>query len=367
MGCLEQNRLFSTLEPAERRFLENVSERRMFVAGAQIFREGDAGDGLYLVEEGLVQISALVNANERRILNHIKPGDFFGEMAVLDGEARSASAQAEIPTVTLFIGREKMLDLIERSPRVAVSLVREISQRMRDFNRKYVQEVLQAERLTVVGRFARSIVHDFKNPLHIIGLASELMEMEKISPEMKKTATARIRKQVERLSNMVSELLEFTRAPQRDSVLPPRNYRDYVREVVADLGPELQDKGVEIAFRNEPPDLEVPLDPKRLFHIFSNLLHNAVDAMDGKGEVRLSFQLSSSEIITEVEDSGKGIAPEIISRLFEPFATFGKAKGSGLGLSICKKIIEDHGGWIRARNQPGAGAVFSFALPLARR
>ena len=91
---------------------------------------------------------------------------------------------------------------------------------------------------------------------------------------------------------------------------------------------------------------------------------NAVDALQGQGEIHVSFNASTTEVITEIADTGKGIAPEIVSRLFEPFATFGKAKGSGLGLSICRKIIEDHRGWIRARNEPSGGAVFSFGLPL---
>jgi signal transduction histidine kinase len=365
MRCLEENRLFGTLDPSELRVLQESFEERVFQPGAHIFGEGDQGDGLYIVTEGLVQISALVTANERRVLGRIKPGDFFGEMAVLDGEPRSASATAEVLTKTLFIGREKMLGAIERWPRLATSLVREFSQRMRDFNRRYVQEVLQAERLSVVGRFARSMVHDFKNPLHIIGLSAELMEMEKVSPEMRKTATARIRKQVERLNNMVSELLEFTRAPQRDTVLAAHNFAKFANDVLSDLRPEIEDKGVKIVLQNEPPEAAVPLDPKRMLHVFSNLLHNGVDATEGKGEIRISFETTAKEVITEIEDTGPGIAPEIACKLFEAFATFGKAKGSGLGLSICKKIVEDHGGWIRARNQPGSGAVFSFGLPIS--
>jgi signal transduction histidine kinase len=365
MGCLEANRLFSALEPSELRRLQESSEERIFQPGAQIFHEGDQGDGLYLVSEGVVQVSALVSANERRVLSKIKAGDFFGEMSVLDGEPRSATATAEVLTKTLFIRREEMLAMIERSPRLAISLVREFSQRMREFNRRYVQEVLQAERLSVVGRFARSIVHDFKNPLHIISLAAELVQMEKVSPEMRKTAAERIRKQVDRLNNMVSELLEFTRGPRRDTVLAAHSYAKFVTGVLGELRQEIEDKGVKIVLRNEPPDIPVPLDPKRMLHVFSNLLHNAVDALEGKGEIRVSFQTTPSEVVTEIEDTGRGIAPEMVARLFEAFATFGKAKGSGLGLSICKKIVEDHGGWIRARNQAGAGAVFGFGLPIA--
>jgi len=112
------------------------------------------------------------------------------------------------------------------------------------------------------------------------------------------------------------------------------------------------------------PTVKLPLDPKRLRRVFFNLVHNATDAMPDGGTVSVRFRVSSTEVTTEVEDTGPGIAPEIADKLFEAFATFGKSHGTGLGLSICKKIVEDHGGRIWVQNQPGKGALFCFALPL---
>jgi signal transduction histidine kinase len=97
------------------------------------------------------------------------------------------------------------------------------------------------------------------------------------------------------------------------------------------------------------------------------LINNASDAMPRGGKVFLRFQCTETEVITEIQDTGPGIAPEIAGQLFEAFVTHGKAHGTGLGLSISKKIVEDHHGWIEARNDPGKGAVFSFGLPLVRR
>jgi signal transduction histidine kinase len=361
---LDRTKLFSALNETELRALREASVEREFPANHTIFHEGDPGDGIYIVSEGGVQISVVVGQGERRVLTRAGVGDFFGEMAVLDGDPRSASATTDQPTKVFFIVREKLLKLIESSPRLAVSLVREFSQKLREFNRQYVQEVLQAERFTLVGRFARSIVHDFKNPLNVIGLAAELMNMEKISPDMRKTATDRIHKQVDRLNNMISELLEFTRGSQQGVVLASHDFSKYMNELLEELRPETEQRGVKIVLRNEPPSVLVPMDGKRLLHVFTNLIHNAVDAMPGDGQVFLRFEVKPGEVTTEIEDTGSGIAPEILPRLFEPFATFGKAKGTGLGLSICKKIIDDHRGWITARNEPGRGAIFTFGLPL---
>ena len=364
MAGLEESKLFSALTPGELQLIREQSQQREHPASFQIFKEGDAGDGLYIIAAGQVQISAVIGQGERRVLSRLGPGEFFGEMAVLDNEPRSATVSTEQPTTVFFIPRESLLRMLESSPRLAVRLVREFSLRMRDFNRQYMQEVLQAERLTLVGRFARSIVHDFKNPLNIIGLAADLVNMEKATPELRKTASARIRKQVDRLSNMISELLEFTRAGQQTVVPEAVNYRAFIQETVQELQSDIQEKGVTLVLRTEPPDRRILIDQRRLHHVFTNLINNAVDAMPNGGQIFLSFETTPAELVTHLQDTGPGLPPQMLGRLFETFATFGKANGTGLGLSICKRIIEDHKGWIKARNDPGHGAVFSFGLPL---
>src|SRR5438128_2882016 len=224
MPGLEKNKLFSTLNGNELQMLRSVLQHRSYAAGQHIFQEGDEGNGIYVIVDGQVQISAMVGANERGVLARLGPGDFFGEMAVLDNEPRSGTATAGVQTEVYFIPREKLLEMLEKSPRLAVKLVREFSLRMRDFNRQYIREVLEAERLALVGRFARSIVHDFKNPLNVIGLAAELVTREKTTPAERVLAKVRICKQVDRLSNMINELLDFTRGSQNPAVLALANY-----------------------------------------------------------------------------------------------------------------------------------------------
>ena len=89
--------------------------------------------------------------------------------------------------------------------------------------------------------------------------------------------------------------------------------------------------------------------------------------MSDGGKITVRILPTEQEVVTEIEDAGLGIAPEMAEHLFEAFATHGKAHGTGLGLSICKRIIEDHHGWIAARNKDGRGAVFSFGLPRPKR
>ncbi|MBA4150773.1 MAG: cyclic nucleotide-binding domain-containing protein [Verrucomicrobia bacterium] len=363
MVPLESSKLFNTLPEPDLKIVRAVAKQLQFAPGQTIFKEGDPGDGIYVILSGTVQITAIVEG-ERRVLSRIGEGDLFGEMAVLDNDPRSATASAEDDVTVIFISRLDLLQLLEKIPQLPACLVREISRRLRDFNRQYIQEVLQAERLAIIGRFARSIVHDLKNPLNIIGLAAELAAMESATPESRASAKVRIRKQVDRISNMVNELLEFTRGSQTPFILARTEYSAFIKQVVDELTPELTAKSVTLEFENAPPSVLVDMNPPRLTRVFHNLAHNATDAMGGGGQIKLRFEVKGRELITEFEDTGPGIATEMLPKLFEAFASYGKAHGTGLGLSICKRIVEDHRGRVYARNEPG-GAVFGFVLPLA--
>lgn len=364
MATLENCKLFSNLNSDELKSLQRVTREVNLATGEVIFKEGDDGNGIYVVKTGGVQISTVLGQGDRRAFSRVGPGDVFGEMAVLDNEPRSATASAEEDTTVYFVPRADLLQILEHSPRLAISFFRDISRRLREFNRQYIREVIQSERLALVGRFARSIVHDLKNPLNIIGIAAELAGMDTATPDSRQGAKNRIRKQVERISNMVNEILEFTRGSQTSFVMALTEYPTFVQQMVEEIRPEVELKSVSLEVENEPPAIKIALNPARLSRVFYNLMHNACDAMSDGGKIKLRFFADKEMVTTEIEDTGKGIAPEVIDRLFEAFATYGKAHGTGLGLSICKRIIEDHHGQISARNQPGGGAIFVFTLPI---
>jgi signal transduction histidine kinase len=341
-------------------------QTRSFQPGQIIFAAGDRGDGFYVIQSGRVQISAAVGQGEARVLATIGPGDFFGEMAVLDDAPRSASATALVETKVIFIDRDQLLELLNRQPQLALSLVREVSLRMRAANQKYLDQIIQAERLTAVGRFAGTIVHDFKNPLTVIGLASELAFQDGVPEEVRKKAHLRIAQQIQRISNMLHELIDFTKPAGQRPNLQPADFAGFMTSLADEISDEIEERNVALVVENPPPAVEVLINPPRLSRLFHNLINNAVDETAGGGTIFLRFALSKAELKITIEDTGKGIAPEIAQKLFEPFATHGKAHGTGLGLSICKRIVEDHNGRIWVDSVPGKGAAFSFTLPLER-
>jgi signal transduction histidine kinase len=363
---LTQEKRFGCVLREELSPTEYTAHIRHFHANEVIFTAGDIGDGLYVIEVGRVQISAVVNYGDPRPLASIGPGDFFGEMAVIDNSPRSATATAETDTTTFYLSREEMMEMLGRHPGLTLTLIREFSTRMRATNLRYLDEIIQGERLALVGRSARTIVHDFKNPLVVIRLAAEVSGATTTTTTVRQKARDSILHQVDRMTYMLNELIEYARPSGRQPSMSTVDFAPYLNSLVEDSRQEFAEGKVALELANPPPEIEVSIEAPRLSRVFYNLVHNAMDEMPEGGKITLRFVVSESELLVEMTDTGKGIAPEILPQLFQPFATHGKTQGTGLGLSICKRIIEDHGGRIWARSDPGNGATFSFALPLPK-
>ena len=371
MVPLVESRLARHLTEPIRALLVAGVHRRTYAAGERVFEEGSPGDGLYVLESGLVEIAARSVPGRQHRLAVMEPGEYFGEMAVFDGGARSASAIALEESVLQFVPTPLLQKLLEHSPMLAAALVRDSSLRMRDFNRRFLQEMLKAERLSLVERLARTIVHDFRNPLNVIGIAADLAAEPSATLESRRSARDRVRRQVEVLNRMMQELLDFTRGMTPSAVLPKVDFVDFVREMVFELEPEASRRGVgldaDLGPLKEGP-LLVRMDALRMQRVFNNLFQNAFDAVGALDEaiLRMRFEVTDREVVIEVSDNGPGIPAVVLPHVFQPFVTFGKAHGTGLGLAICDRIVAEHGGKMSVVNQPGSGACFRFGLPRAK-
>lgn len=368
MVALAETRFCRHLTPGDQRFVAERATEHRFEPDQLIFEEGDKGDGIYVIIDGGVEIFAHSVPNRQHVLSRMEPGDYFGEMATFDGGNRSASARASGYTILSFIPVDVVLDLLMRSPLLSATLVRDASLRMREFNRRFLRESLNAERVQLVERLAGTIVHDFRNPLNVIGLAADIAGQESATVEMRRSARDRIRKQVEVLNQMMQELLDFTRSIPARAILPRIRYVQFVQEIIEEVRTEAERRGVEVRLEGVVPDLWVRIDPPRLTRVFNNLCQNAFDAMSGVEEARLIFRFyqEADAIVSEIADTGCGIQREHQPHIFEPFFTFGKTHGTGLGLAICERIIRESGGTIDAWSEPGRGAVFRFRLPIAK-
>jgi len=363
--ALENSRFCRHLAPAQLEFVQRTRQERRYSAGEIIFVEGQKGDGLYIIGEGIVQISAASAPNRTHVLSRMDAGNYFGEMAVFDGLQRSATATALVDTVLHFLPINTVLELLANSPLLAASIVRDSSLRMRDFNRRFLEESLKAERLQLVERLSRTIVHDFRNPLNVIGIAADLAAEEGASVTARRSARDRIRKQIEVINRMMHELLEFTRVVPPKAALPAVSVSEFLQDMLLELQSEATHRGVQVKVEGLLPDVILRLDPPRLSRVFTNLYQNAFDSVSGREGALLTVRFSTDEtwVNTEIADNGVGIPADHLRHVFEPFFTHGKDHGTGLGLAICERIIREHGGRIEAESEPGQGAVFRVRLP----
>jgi signal transduction histidine kinase len=220
------------------------------------------------------------------------------------------------------------------------------------------KRLLQSERLATVGRFASQIAHEIRNPLNSISLNVELLEDEVGSNVEARGLIRSVLKELDRLNDIVSEYLQFSRFPK------PHLKRGHVEGVIRDL--ESSFKSPErISFRVQLADStpEVWLDEGLLRQVLDNLIRNAVEAITGNGAVDIGTDVVDRYVVIRVKDTGVGISAEQQSKLFEPFFTT-KAQGTGLGLATSQQIIFEHNGHLLVESQPGNGSIFSILLPI---
>jgi signal transduction histidine kinase len=363
MSSLASCELFRDLNATAREALQGIVEERLFPEGSIVFEEGAPGDGLYVVEEGEVEITASFDGGPHRRVSCLGPGEPFGEMAFIESKPRSATARATRPSRLSFLPSAGLHAVLDRHPALASAFLKQISHRLRHFTQHYIQETLQTERLTLVGRFTGSIIHDLKNPLNVISISAELLGAEDADTELRQECSKRISRQVERITDMVGEVLEFTRTDKQAFVPLRQRYAQFLEVMLEEERPGIASRGTRIEVEGRMPEDELLLNPKRLHRVFANLFTNAAEAMGRKGVIKLRFQVNTKGVTTTVEDSGPGIAPEVAEHLFDPFVTHGKPNGTGLGLAIARKIIEDHKGTITAGKGSGGGAAFTLWLP----
>ncbi len=204
-----------------------------------------------------------------------------------------------------------------------------------------------------------SLVHDLRNPLSTIHAAVEVL----ISSTPSEPQVHRIARNLYGASVRMKELLDevLTRSRGTAGGVEPCDLRDLVTSAVDKVALAAEGQSVEVV-QNVPENLVVPLDRQRIQRVLVNLLVNALDVMPNGGTIRISAIPERHSVVIKVRDTGPGIAPEIRPRLFEPFATAGKAAGLGLGLALCRQAVIGHGGqmWVEAGSR---GACFAFRLP----
>jgi len=358
---LGENRLFAGITADLISDIGATVELAHYDADDVIFDEGERGDSFYLVVEGSVRISKCGRAGLQETLSYIQPGDFFGEMALIDGQPRSAKATAAEPTVLGGISAESFAHMLELAPsNLHMNFLRSVVERLRGIDSHFITEVMRTERLSMVGTMANSIIHDLKTPIQALSSCTSLIAERVQDPQIKQFI-GMMEKANGMMVDMVQELLDFARG-QSSLQLARRPAQALIEELDAQL------------FRIVPPNVhlfreiqscdEIKVDTGRLARVLLNLIKNAIEAMPQGGVLFLAMKQEDGQVNIRVSDTGCGIPAELQSKIFEPFVTHGKAKGTGLGMAIAKSVVEAHEGTISLKSAAGRGTTVEIALPV---
>jgi signal transduction histidine kinase len=343
-----------------------------------IFREGSEADRFYIVLSGSVEVW-----KQKDLLAVHTVGHLFGEMALIDELPRSATVIAREPTRLAYIGRADFQQIIRENSRVAISIIRSVSDMVRTSNEHFVEslrarnleleqanralreaqeELLRKERLSTLGKFSSLILHDIRNPISVLRSLAELILLHGDDRERVERNARKIIVESERLNQLASELLDYSRGDIRlnPTIVRLEDFFGRLREAIEE---RYQARGISIRMQIDFPG-PVILDENRLFRVFLNLADNAWKAMPRGGELGIRVWKADGTLRAEVSDTGIGMSPAVQAKLFTPFFSSSEMGGTGLGMAIVKSIIEAHRGTVSFTSEQDKGTIFRLSLPL---
>ncbi|MEW6410191.1 MAG: ATP-binding protein [Nitrospirota bacterium] len=239
-------------------------------------------------------------------------------------------------------------------------------QRLRDADRerkKTVEVLTQTEKMVSIGRLASGVAHEINNPLSGITLCfKNLMEADVDNLTKEKLILA-INDGLQKIKNIVEQLLDFSRMTVTEKI--PVNLNNLINRLLVLLNYPASKKNIKVVNDLSDNIPEILIDENKMAQVFMNIMINALQSMDGDGSLTIRTRGENGFCVVSIEDTGGGIPPDIMPYIFDPFfTTKSVGEGTGLGLSVSKGIVEQHGGIIEVDSIVGAGTTFRIKLPI---
>ena len=330
--------------------------------GDTIFLEGSRPDALYVILEGLVAFTKVRSDGPNHTVSTSGAGSFFGEVGVFTGEQRALNASAKSDCIVGRIPENTVNKIIEDAA-PQKKILDSVIKHLKSTTSHYMEEVTRKEKLSLVGTMISSILHDFKNPFSIISLGSHIVQQRhgKNDPTTAKICT-NIEAQIRRMLDMANDLAAFARGDGEIEIayISMETLFEHFRELNA---PFFQDETVTVEMN--PNNVFLSGDASKLLRVLQNLVGNAIDAIhqtEKPGTIVITATDKGDTIYLSVSDNGPGIPNEIQSRFFEPFVTFDKSDGTGLGTAIVRSIVDAHHGNIMFATST-SGTTLTIQLP----
>lgn len=351
--------------------------------GQILFYEGDPADMFYIIMSGEVEVWKAFGTDDEDMLAVHGHGKLFGEMALIDNMPRSATVKTRTHTMLLQIGEHDFQNMIRENSSVAFSIVRSLSSMVRKSNETFLEdlkernlelekanidlriaheELIKKERLSNLGKFSSMILHDLRNPISTVKAYTELLLMDSDIPEKPRKYISNIKFETERINNLASELLDYSRGDIRLD-MKIVDLSDFLSNLEISAKRRFSSSNINILFENNFKGHAV-FDFERMMRVMMNLAENARKALAGKGIFTVKADKVDHILQFTIKDDGEGMSPDIQKHIFEPFYSSSRGGGTGLGMVIVKNIVEAHEGELDIVSSPGKGTEIKISIPL---
>ena len=239
----------------------------------------------------------------------------------------------------------------------------ELEERVKERTRELKEaqnQLVQSEKLAAIGKLSTIVAHEIKNPLASIGGFARVLQKKARNEKKVREVAAIIQEEVLRLERILETLLSFTWEKNLD--LKSANPNKLIKNTIKLLSSRIEESRIVVDFNLDEDIPKVWLDEDKIKQVILNICNNAIHAMPEGGTLTLQTRQSDHWVIMEIADTGHGIPPEHQEKVFSPFFST-KTHGTGMGLAICNKLIQDHGGKIEAHSKEGVGTTFSIFVP----
>ncbi|HSO11845.1 MAG TPA: ATP-binding protein [Anaerolineales bacterium] len=372
-------RAFPGIKPDEIEELIANSKVRSYAPGAILCYENSIEDKFYMILEGEVEVTKVINNFENRLLKILGAGDFFGEMALIHNAPRAATVTAKTSLTTLELEKAAFDRVLHNSSSISMAMVREISNRLRQNDQMAVDDLRMragelaqayqklAEQDLARREFLTNVAHELRTPLMVASGYLQMVQNGVLSGDQLSVGIEAISRNVSQIVTLVNDILFLQ---EMDLVLPDFQKVDMnqVAQTVID-GYQSQAAERNVTLRIEPdPNLPpVSGDPKSLERALMSLVDNAIKFSTKGGDVTIRFDQNDDDVFVVVEDHGIGIKKENLPRIFDRFYHLEKSGddlfgGIGLGLAITRQVIEQHQGKLEVESVPGKGSTFTLSL-----
>jgi signal transduction histidine kinase len=339
-------------------------KRKKYKKGVQIIAENETSDMLFFICKGRVEINKGLKNPETPSaqLSILEPGDFFGEMGIIDEEPRSASVSALDEVELLIIPKDTFIEMSFKHPSVMYNLMKALSGRLRQTNERFVElmdEMIAKNRLMAIGMAASKIIHDIKTPLTVMVLTAQLIEnLYPGSGEF----TQSIVKQTRMVDQLIREILDFARGVETTPLIQKVDLAKLFDDIKEINEATLKGRNITFVVENKVKDY-VYFDESKIRRVLMNLIKNASEALNTDGEIKLTANNTAGWLQISVIDNGPGVPLRIQDDIFRPFVSNGKSHGTGLGLPICRKLVQEHRGRLEYIPLEQGGSRFDIRIP----